>query len=99
MKRPRLVPILDSLVVETVGGDVGEYPTATDVLVDHIRLVARDNGVALADIQSRLSGLPIQPSRVRILDAILWTAHPQSSLHAALGWPTLMGPARSGREA
>jgi Family of unknown function (DUF6308) len=93
MKRPRLVPILDSLVIETVGGNADEYPTPTDVLVDHLRLVARENAAALADIQSSLTDLAFRPTRVRILDVILWSSHPRSSLHASLGWPTHIGPA------
>jgi hypothetical protein len=92
MKRPLLVPILDSLVVETVGGRAGESPTPTDVLVDHLRAVTRDNAAALTEIQGRLHCRAIQPSRVRILGAILWTVHPQSSLHASLGWPIRIGP-------
>ena len=95
MKRPRLVPILDRLVVETVGGSNDwKSPTPTAALVDHLRLVATDNAAALQDIQARLTGLAFQPTKVRILDAILWTAHPQSSLHADLGWPTRVGPTR-----
>jgi hypothetical protein len=96
MKRPRLVPILDRLVVETVGGNTGDSPTPTAALVDHLRLVATDNAAALEHIQRRLTGLAFQPTKVRILDAILWTAHPQSSLHADLGWPTRVGPTRVG---
>jgi hypothetical protein len=92
MKRPRLVPILDSLVVEAVGGSAGEEPTPTVVLVDQLRLVATANGASLSFIKKQLAGLPFQPSKARILDAILWTSHPQSSLHAHLGWPTRIAP-------
>lgn len=92
MKRPRLVPILDGLVIETVGGRNDDRPTPTAEVVDQLRLVARENAAALEDIQGRLTGLAFSPTKVRILDAVLWTAHPKSSLHSRLGWPSHICP-------
>jgi hypothetical protein len=91
LKRPRLVPILDSLVIETVGGNAGENPTPVPVALDQLRIVALDNGPTLSMIQDRLE-LRFVPSKTRILDAILWTAHPRSPRHAELHWPTRIGP-------
>lgn len=92
MKRPRLVPILDSLVIQTIGGRTDDYPTPTPIAITHLRKVARANAASLAVIAEALLDLPIRPSLARILDSLLWIANPRSSLHAALGWPTRLEP-------
>ena len=92
LKRPALVPILDALVIDLIGGRVYERPTPTGVLVDHLRAVAVENARSLRAIQKQLAASGYRATEVRILDAILWMAHPRSSLHSSLGWPTRLAP-------
>ena len=82
MKRPRLVPIMDSLVVPPIGGRTDEFPTPIGVVVSQVRAVARANAQGLEAIAVGLRDLPFTLALARILDAVLWTAHPRSSLHA-----------------
>jgi hypothetical protein len=81
LKRPAFFPVLDSLVVEQIGG-TSEKPIE---LILQIREQGRANLRALGIIQAELKeleldGKPIVRTRVRILDALLWTSHPQTSL-------------------
>lgn len=87
LKRPALVPILDSLVVDQLGGR-GLDGVA---LVEHVRTEGRRNLNALQGIQRELAtlvgsdGQSIRRSMVRILDALLWATHPASALYPVLG--------------
>jgi hypothetical protein len=87
LKRPALVPILDSLVVDQLGG---RSTTATR-LIEHMRVEGRRNLDALQVIQDGLAtltgadGEPIRRSLVRILDVLLWATHPASALYPVLG--------------
>lgn len=87
LKRPALVPILDSLVVEQLGGR-GSKATR---LIEHMRDEGRRNLEALQAIQDGLAtisgadGQPIMRSLVRILDVLLWATHPGSALYPVLG--------------
>jgi hypothetical protein len=87
LKRPALVPILDSLVVDQLGG---RGTTATR-LIEHMRDQGRQNLDALRAIQDGLAsivavdGQPIRRSLVRILDVLLWATHPASALYPVLG--------------
>jgi hypothetical protein len=92
LKRPALVPILDALVIDLIGGRAYERPTPTGVLVKHLRVVAIENARSLRAIQRQLAASGYRATEVRILDAILWMAHPRSSLHSRLGWPTRLAP-------
>jgi len=80
LKRPRLFPVLDSLVLEQLGatGAVAEL-----AVVRHLRTEGRRNRDALKLVQAELA--PRTPSLVRILDALLWASHPGSGLSGALG--------------
>jgi Family of unknown function (DUF6308) len=87
LKRPALVPILDSLVVDQLGGRGLEG----SALIEHVRAEGRRNLDALQSIQRELAtivgpdGQPIRRSLVRILDVLLWATHPASALFPVLG--------------
>jgi hypothetical protein len=89
LKRPHLFPVVDSLVVQQVGG-VGR-PAAE--LLDHFRRVGRDNSEALSRIDAHLEKGGIRRTRVRILDALLWASHPAAGLAPRLGhWQHVLAP-------
>jgi Family of unknown function (DUF6308) len=87
LKRPALVPILDSLVVDQLGGRGVEG----SALIEHVRAEGRRNLDALHGIQRELATIvgsddqPIRRSLVRILDVLLWATHPGSALYPILG--------------
>ncbi len=94
-KRPRLYPVLDSLVVQLVGGS-GRPPRE---LLDHVRRVGRMNEPTLRLVGRQLrAGEPSRRrTRVRILDGILWTAHPGTSLGYEPGmWERRVAPSPAG---
>jgi hypothetical protein len=82
LKRPRLFPILDSLVVQMLGfaaphNKSPEVRAAHGVrLVRHVREQGRRNLAVLEAVQAELAGDQIERSLVRILDAVLWASHP-----------------------
>lgn len=94
LKRPALVPVIDSLVIQQIGGR-----GRSDVQVlEHIRKVGRSNLDALLQIQAHLRGIlgydqaPIERTTVRIFDALLWSTHPASVLYPLLGkWRATIG--------
>ena len=87
LKRPELVPILDSLVVDQLGGRGKDGAS----LIEHVRREGRQNLGALQRIQRELAtlvgadGLPIDRTLVRILDVLVWATHPAAVLYAILG--------------
>jgi len=102
LKRPALVPILDSLVVDQLGGR-GRKATK---LIEHMRVEGRQNLDALRAMQDGLAtiigvdGQPIQRTLVRILDVLLWATHPASALYPVLGhWQSEFQYAGPGRQA
>jgi uncharacterized protein DUF6308 len=82
LKRPRLFPMLDQFVVEMLGARISaDAPAAVRAehateLVVHLRDEGRANLPALRRIRSGVAGPGVDPSLVRILDAVLWSAHP-----------------------
>lgn len=84
LKRPRLVPILDLLVVEQLGGR-GRSPME---LTAHYRSQLLANQRAMRLIVSKLAEKEeIVRTPVRVMDALLWTSHPGSSLAKRVnGW-------------
>jgi hypothetical protein len=93
LKRPGIVPVLDSLVVDQIGG-AGKQPIE---MVSHLRAQGIANRAAIDAIRGRLAttivdGTPIHRSPVRILDGLLWTSHPRTSLGAEplIGWERVM---------
>ena len=87
LKRPELVPILDSLVVDQLGGRGKDGAS----LIEHVRREGRQNLGALQRIQRELAtlvgadGLPIDRTLVRILDVLVWATHPAAALYPILG--------------
>ncbi len=88
LKRPNLIPVLDSLVVNQIGGR-GKTPHK---LVGHMRQQGRANLESLHAIQAWLAtqtipktGDRIVRTKVRILDALLWASNPSSGLAFRLG--------------
>ena len=75
-KRPRLVPILDELVIRQVGGR--NDPTWARRLVSHVRQIGLENLSELQAIDRHLRGCepPIERPLARILDALLWSSTP-----------------------
>lgn len=93
LKRPALIPILDSLVGEQVGWTLG-IPAI--MLIEHLRQEGRRNLDILRATQSHLARLGIERSLVRILDVLLWVSHPAAGLSPRLAdWEHRFGP--SGR--
>ncbi len=79
LKRPRLFPILDALVVEQLGVPVDGGPDAIE-LIDHLREQGRRNQRQLRKVQAFLGEGANSPSHIRIFDALLWSAHPAASI-------------------
>ncbi len=89
LKRPLLIPLLDALVVEQIGG-VGRPPI--DLLI-HLRAEAQLNRFALHQVQTDLQKVHITRTLARILDALLWSSHPAAGIAAALtGWERVIRP-------
>jgi hypothetical protein len=86
LKRPRLFPVLDSLVAQMLGAPaIGEGPPGPRVaqalrLVNHLRTEGRRNLDELQRVQRDLQAAGIDRSLVRILDAALWLSHPAAGL-------------------
>src|SRR5579884_1775132 len=74
--------IPDRLVVEMLGGTLADdaVPEVRAQLAANLMLHVRTQGIRnldpLREIQSELARLDFERSLVRILDAILWLAHP-----------------------
>lgn len=85
LKRPRLFPVLDSLVIEQIGGLAHVKRPARLLL--HLREQGRRNLPALRAAQEYLAARrpPYERSLVRILDALLWATHPTAGLASMLG--------------
>lgn len=75
LKRPRLVPVLDSLVVEQLGAAMPTTPARGVALIGHVRDVAKQNRETLDRIIDYLAAQGVDRSVVRVLDALLWGSH------------------------
>lgn len=86
LKRPRLFPVLDSLVVEQIGGLAYVKNQPARLLV-HLREQGRRNLPVLRSTQAVLAAHrpPYERTLVRILDALLWSTHPTAGLASMLG--------------
>lgn len=94
IKRPRLIPVLDRLVALQVGGRATDDITTWVDAVERVREVGRANRDALrrVNVHLRTVGLA-ERTPVRVLDALLWTSNPESSLYASLaGWESVLRP-------
>lgn len=90
LKRPRLIPLLDSLVIEQLGARIPKDATpavkATGAarVIDHLAAQARANRAALRGLRSELRDSGIDRSAIRLLDILIWAAHPDAGLRAPL---------------
>jgi hypothetical protein len=75
MKRPALIPVCDSFVQAQLGArpsmDLAE-------VVEYIRVQGRRNLDELLAVQAWLARRGIERTLVRVLDALLWSTHPES---------------------
>jgi hypothetical protein len=81
LKRPRIFPVLDSLVLQQIGA----VSQPVSELLSHLRAVGRANLPQLAAIQADLKQAGFERSLVRILDGLLWASHPDAGLASQLG--------------
>jgi hypothetical protein len=85
LKRPRLFPVLDAFVCEMMGRRIPDSSpqerarVASDLAIE-LREQGRRNLAQLKAIQAQLQQRGIERSLVRILDGILWFAHPGASV-------------------
>jgi hypothetical protein len=75
MKRPALIPVCDSFVQEQLGARPSM--DLADV-VEFIRLQGRRNLNELLTVQAWITRRGIERTLVRVLDALLWSTHPES---------------------
>lgn len=75
MKRPALIPVCDSFVQAQLGAC-----TSMDLaeVVEYIRAQGRRNLTELLAVQAWLAHRGIERTLVRVLDALLWSTHPES---------------------
>lgn len=90
LKRPSLFPVLDRLVVESIGGRyyTGKFPDRRAdrslEFIEHLRGQAVAAQEPLQQIQARLADVDLSRTVTRILDGLLWMTNPRSEL-APLG--------------
>lgn len=86
LKRPKLFPVLDTLVVERIGGKyyTGKFADRRAdrslEFIEHLRGQAIASRPALEQIQARLAAVELSRTLTRILDALLWMTNPASEL-------------------
>lgn len=86
LKRPELFPVLDALVVESIGGKyyTGKFADRRAdrslQFVEHLRGQGIASRAALEEIQARLAAVELPRTITRILDGLLWTTNPASEL-------------------
>jgi hypothetical protein len=87
LKRPRMFPVLDSLVLEQLGATESVPPMK---VIDHLRVEGLRNIDALRAVQANVSK-HYDRSLVRIMDVLLWASHPAAGLAPKLrGWQHVM---------
>ena len=88
LKRPRMFPVLDSLVLQQLGVTEG-VPMIR--VVEHLRSEGTRNLSALRSIQHAIA--PHERSLVRILDIILWASHPAAGIAPTMrAWEHVFRP-------
>jgi len=97
IKRPRLIPVVDSLVVEQVGTRIGKDVSTWVDTIEAVRDVGRRNYTQLQLVNAHLADRGITGrTLVRVLDALLWTSHSRSNLFGSLtGWERVLRPSDS----
>ena len=96
IKRPRIFPVLDSVVVGQVGAPISDDLATWVTAMEHVRGVGRSNLEPLTLIRAHLKAQGIRDrSLVRILDGLLWVSSPGAGLFAHLvGWERVIRPRR-----
>jgi Family of unknown function (DUF6308) len=94
VKRPKLIPVLDSLVLEVIGASVTASVSTWVEAIEDVRGVGRSNLLELRAIREHLDSVGIHSrTLVRVLDALLWTGSPGSNLFPSLsGWELVLRP-------
>ena len=94
IKRPRLIPVMDSVVIEQIGARVSDDVAAWVAAVGQVRAVGRGDLVELRAVRDHLHAKGMADrSLVRILDALLWVSSPGSGLFSSLtGWERVFRP-------
>jgi hypothetical protein len=83
LKRPKLFPVLDSLVLQQLGMTESVPPMK---VIEHLRIEGRRSLDGLKAVQLQVSA-HYDRSLVRILDVLLWASHPAAGLAPSLrGW-------------
>ncbi|HEY3548418.1 MAG TPA: DUF6308 family protein [Propionicimonas sp.] len=97
IKRPRLIPVLDSLVLSQVGARYSDDVRSWVAALEHVRTVGRRNLDGLSGIRVHLRSQEIgDRSLIRILDSLLWTATPGAALFGHLSqWERVFRPRAS----
>jgi hypothetical protein len=97
IKRPRMFPVLDSVVVQQIGASVSDDIASWVRAMEIIRAVGRSNLAGLREIRSHLEARGIRERPlVRILDALLWVSSPGSGMFGQLtGWERVIRPRTS----
>jgi hypothetical protein len=90
LKRPRLIPLMDAFVVEQLGLAVPSPATPAmkaeyaGRVVTHLAGQARSNRAALVDLQRELDRDGIERSAIRLIDILVWSAHPAANVGAPI---------------
>ena len=94
IKRPRLIPVMDSVVLEQVGARISDDVATWVTAVGMVRTIGRANATELRAIRRHLNAQGIADrSLVRILDALLWTSSPGAGLFSSLvDWERVFRP-------
>ncbi len=86
LKRPSLFPVLDKLVVGSIGGKyyTGKFSDRRAdrslEFIEHLRGQALATRAPLEQIGARLAAVELQRTVTRILDGLLWMTNPASEL-------------------
>jgi hypothetical protein len=94
IKRPRLIPVMDSVVLQQIGARVSGDVTTWVEAIEQVRAVGRQNIAELRAIRAHLQARAIADrTLVRILDALLWVSSPGAGLFDSLdGWERVFRP-------
>lgn len=91
LKRPALFPVLDRLVVESLGARISSTALPAIradqalIVIEHLRGEMRRHREELVEIQNRLRAVGIDRTTTRIMDGLLWMTHPASELAPLAG--------------
>jgi len=84
IKRPELIPVCDSLVVEQLRFPAPTTGESAVAVIDHLRREGSRQIEQLRAIQAHLQTVGLERSLVRILDGLLWASHPTTRMYPAI---------------